>query len=38
MWTEVGPRNHVLDGVTDPHTRRDNEGKKTLCKDMPRHV
>ena len=40
MWTRLGLRNHVLDGVPDSHTRRGNfEGKNgQLAHDMPEHV
>jgi len=39
MCTQVGTRNHVLDGGPDPHTWRDSfEGKKEPAQNMPGHV
>jgi len=40
MLTLVGPRNHVLDGRPDPHTRRSNilraqRGRSRTCPHMP---
>ena len=32
MWTQVGPRNHVLDRGPDPHTWRDNFEGKWACR------
>ena len=38
-WDLVGPRNCVLDGGPDSHTRRSNfEGERGPAQDIPRHV